>query len=456
MTEVQDPQHLASRPTGPWAALLLLPTVSLIIPSALVLAGPLQSNGWPPRLMVFWCALAIVLGWLVRPRSDTRTSPAEVGSWILLVGLIASVGAAGLRLVSEEEAAGVIRAALVMFPLVIVALGIAQSADRRLSDLLLVGIVIGASASAVVAALQFVSPFDFASTLRLPGMVAREIGGMGGRGDFTRVKGATSHPIEFGVISGAVVPIAIHYGRFAATHRRRVTFVAASVLLLVSLPMSVSRSGILTVTISMAIYSIVLTNRQRLNLLIIALAGIVLMRAAIPGLLGTIRSIFVNVGSDDSISGRTEDYAVVERFFAESPLVGRGLGTFRPEEYFFLDNQYLMALVEGGLVLLLATISIFVLAMASARGAVLRTGDRDETSKAQAVIAGIASVAVSGLFFDLFSFEQATVMTFVLIGVAGAIWHEAVKRGRTLPSPGERIRAVPAPSGARLRSTTGS
>ncbi|PVU83506.1 hypothetical protein DDP54_11430 [Cellulomonas sp. WB94] len=441
-------RHREPRPQGPWFAIGVLPVVALTVPAALVFSGPLESNGWVGRLLVFWIAAAVIVGWVARVRRPRRSSPAEIGLWLLIGALATSVAASGLRTLTESESSGVMRAALVMFPLAIVALGISTTADRPRTDAFLAAILIGATVSALVGVLQFMKPFDLAAVLRLPGMTARQLGGMGSRGGFFRVKGAAGHPIEFGVICGALVPLGMHFVRFGRTHNRRILAAVATVCLLLAIPMGVSRSGILVVLVALIVYAVVLSVRQRISLLILGLGAGMVMRAAIPGLLGTVTSFFTHASTDNSVSGRTEDYAQIDEFFRQTPILGRGLGTFRPEDYFFLDNQYLLALVEGGIVLVAAIILFFLLAIASCRGASLRAARAADASRAQAVMAAVLAIGVSGLFFDLFSFAQVTVLTFVLAGVAGALWRQGVDDGVPIPSAIERIRGRPVPVAA--------
>jgi O-antigen ligase len=361
-----------------------------------------------------------------------------VGTWLLVLALIGATAAAQLRHLAPPEAAGMVRATLVMFPVAILALGIAATADRRRCDALLVAIIVGASFSALIAVAQFVSYFDVAQAMHVPGLEVRA-GGAGVRGTFQRVMGSAGHPIELAVISGSLVPLAMHLLRFATTPLRRYGAALATALLLVATPVSVSRSGVAALAVAVVVYAVVLTNRQRVTLLVLAVAGATLFRALVPGLLGALRSLFTGAAQDDSVSGRTADYAVIDDFFQQTPLLGRGLGTFRPEDYFFVDNQYLLALVEGGVVLLAATVVWFLLAMASARGAARRARTDEDRSRAQAVLAAITAIGVSGALFDLFSFEQATVLVFLLCGVAGALWRDGVENGLPLPSVRERL-----------------
>lgn len=431
---------------GPWMALIALPLVALIVPASLVVSGPLRSNGWPARLLVFWIAGAVILGWIGR-RSSTRAlqskpggiAPTEIGTWLLILGLCTSLAAATTRDLTELESAGALRFALALIPLAIMALGISTLADSRRCDLLLGGLLVGATAGALIAIGQFLVPFSWDQVLQIPPLQAADTGGTGSRGGFNRVRGASAHPIELGVVCGAALPLGVHFARFARSLQSRVLASVATVLLLVSIPLSVSRSGVLVAMLAIAFYAVSLNGRQRITALVLAVAGLAVFRAAVPGLLGTVVAIFRGAADDDSVTGRTEDYALVNELWTQQPLLGYGLGTFRPEEYFFLDNQYLMALVEGGLTLLTVTILFFVLSLASARGAVRRATGPAEASRGQAVFAALTAIGISGAFFDLFSFAQITVMTFLLAGVAGALWHYGVDLGRSLPTPAQRF-----------------
>lgn len=434
---------------GPWGAILVLPVVALVIPASLVVSGPLRSNGWPARLIVFWIAAMIVLGWIARrrvgehaPAEPARIAPVEVGAWLLLLGLSTSLAATGLRELTELESAGSIRFALVLIPLTILAIGVSTLADARRCDQIVAGLLTGAAIGAVIAIAQFVVPFQWDQVLQLPGLEAADTGGTGSRGGFARIRGASAHPIELGVICGAALPMGVHLARFGRSRNARVLASLATLVLIVSIPLSVSRSGVIVAILAIAVYAVTLNTRQRLSALVLAVAGLTVFRAAVPGLLGTVRAIFTGASSDDSVTGRTDDYALVNELWTDRPLFGFGLGTFRPEEYFFLDNQYLMSLVEGGITLLVVTVLSFVLSFASARGAARRATTAADASRAQAVGAAIVAIAVSGAFFDLFSFAQITVVTFLLAGVAGALWRDGVRRGAPLPTPWERLEAA--------------
>lgn len=435
----------AARGAGPWMLIMLAAFSGLTIPAGLVLAGPLASNGWPPRLLVFLAAVCVVVGWLVRGAAGrVPASPALIGTFLLIGACLVAYFAAGMRATVPEESAGAVRALLAIVPIAIVAAAVAQTATERQLNVLLQVVVVAAAISALVALAQYVKPFDLASLIQMPGTVAREAGGMGSRGGFTRVNGATDHPIEFSVITGAVLPLAIHTARFAADGLRRFALWVVVGVLALAVPMAVSRSGVVVVAVALIVYAAALNFRQRVTLLVVAVASGALLRAVIPGLLGTVTSIFASAATDPSVSGRTDDYVVIGQLFRHSPVLGMGLGTFRPEVYFFLDNAYLLAAVEGGLLLVSAVAVFFVLGVASARGAALRARDDEHRSRSQALTASIAAIALAAFFFDLFSFGQVTLLCFLLVGAAGASWRLALGSGKPLPTPLARIRGASA------------
>jgi O-antigen ligase len=188
------------------------------------------------------------------------------------------------------------------------------------------------------------------------------------------------------------------------------------------LPLTVSRSAILAVAVAVLVYAVDWSPRGRFNGLVIGAFGLVAFRAAVPGLLGTLRSFFLQANDDPSIQGRTEDYAHIPGLLEHHWLFGRGLGTFRPAQYFFLDNQYLGTLLEGGVVALVALIAVYVVGMGMARGARKHSIAPATRSLGQALAAGIAALAVSAFTFDEFGFKQSAFLLFLLVGCAGALW----------------------------------
>jgi O-antigen ligase len=95
-------------------------------------------------------------------------------------------------------------------------------------------------------------------------------------------------------------------------------------------------------------------------------AAVVAIRILTPGVVGTIRALFLKFGQDNSVTGRTEDYQVAFRVFADNPILGVGMGNWAVAR-FLKDpgyaagsphNSYLLALVEGGIFCLLGFLAL--------------------------------------------------------------------------------------------------
>jgi O-antigen ligase len=168
----------------------------------------------------------------------------------------------------------------------------------------------------------------------------------------------------------------------------------------------------------------------------------------VPGLLGSIKNLFLSIQSDNSFTGRTDDYAIVSRLFSRAPFFGRGWGTLLPDRYVLLDNQLLKTLLEGGLLALAALLLLFALGIGAARGAYHRATDPEGRDLGQSFAAAIAIGMVSFATFDAFAFVTVPATLFLVIGCSGALWR------LTLTSP-TTAQALPEPS-LTMRSSSAS
>jgi len=358
-----------------------------------------------------------------------RDGPRGAGAALLAAfGAVSvlSYGVAQARPLSQIELDGSLRALLFTLSAVGASLYLLWAVRSRRALDLVAGVMVGAAAvCAVVGMYQFYQPLDVAALLRPPGFVLNREIQTGDRSTFVRVLGTSAHPIEFGVLLGALVPLAWHFATHAVTQRARRASTFASIAMLFAIPMAVSRSGLLTVAVAGVVYSTVWTWRQRANALVLAVLGILAFRAIVPGLLGTLRSLFLNAQDDPSITGRTNDYQLVYGLISDDLLAGRGLGTFRPGAYIYLDNQWLLTMLEGGVVGFVSLLALFVGGATLARGAAHRATDTSTRSLAQALTASLLALGVSGLTFDLLSFQQVALLTFLLVGLAGALHQQS-------------------------------
>jgi O-antigen ligase len=146
------------------------------------------------------------------------------------------------------------------------------------------------------------------------------------------------------------------------------------------------------------------------------------MRLFIPGLIGTLLSLFSNLSGDPSIQHRQQDYARADVQIAVHPLLGRGFGTYLPQKYGPLDNQYLGTLVENGAFGLAALIIVLLAGVYAAIRVRMATKDPVIRDLGQTLIAAMSVIIVADATYDAFGFIMATGLCFLLIGLCGALW----------------------------------
>lgn len=415
--------------------LTLVLLLLFLLPEDYVFVGPLKSVGNPAQL-VGLLALGLWLAARVLGLIDARRG--HPIRWLFLVyavTVLAGFAAAATRTLTTEEASGSVRA---LFPAA-AALGIGLLAvdglqRRERVETLLERLVLIGGVAALIGVIEFVNGFSYSDTMRLPGLTTNTEVIDDTRSGFARIDVAAAHPIEYAVVIACLVPLALHFALHAPTRERRRWCGAALVLMLVVGPMSVSRSGILALAVGLAVYVTHLSGRARLNAAVLAVIGIAVFRAAVPGLLGTLKSLLLIGEEDPSIAGRTEDYAKIPALLEGHMWFGRGLGTFQPTQYFFLDNQYLGSLLEGGVLALTVLVAIFVTGICVARGVRHRSGDPALRGLAQALAGSIAALGASALTFDELSFRQTGFTLFLLLGCAGALWSLVRGNPRRYPS----------------------
>lgn len=405
--------------------LTLVLVLLFLLPQDYVLVGPLKSAGNPALLigmlaLVFWSA-GRILGLI-------RVAEGHPIRWVMLlyaIGALAALAAAmSNSTLSVAESAGTARA---LFP-VAAALGIGLLAvdgleSREQVMTVLQRLVWVGGVAAFIGILEFaIHGFNYREAMHLPGLTTTTELIDETRSGFDRIHGAASHPIEYAVTLGALAPLALHFALHAKSRAQRQLNALAFLVICVVIPMTVARSGVVAVTVGLAFYAVHLSNRAKVNLAVLGVIALGLYRAMVPGLLGTLKSLLLIGEEDPSIAGRTEDYAKIPGLIAGFEAFGRGLGTFQPTAYFYLDNQYIGSLLEGGILALAILIITFVVGYCVARGVRHRSSDQNMRGLGQALAASIAAFAISAATFDELSFRQAAFTLFLLLGCAGALW----------------------------------
>jgi len=297
--------------------------------------------------------------------------------------------------------------------------------SRRRLETLLSWTVGLAAVMGAVGALQSLVGLDLTQHIRIPGLrLNSALIGVGERGDvaLARVAGTASHYIEFGVVLAMLLPLAVHRLIFAKNLGQRQSAWVMLVPIACGIPFSISRSGTVGIAVALAVMAVVWPWRFRLRALLAAMVAIVVFRLLQPGVLGTIRSLFANTENDPSVQDRISDYAYVGAMFPERPWLGRGPGTFLPDRYILLDNQFLYTAMTSGLIGVAAFAGLFLGGYFVARSVRLRGADSETRHLAQCLAAGLLAGLVCSATFDAFSFATFTGVTFLLLGFVGALW----------------------------------
>lgn len=397
--------------------------LSFLLPARLVVAG-LGAAGRPALVLgvaalVWWAVSRLLPGAL-----PERTTP--LVRVLLGFGLatVVGYGVAFARVLTPDEAVSSDRALLRYLGLLGLALAVAEGVrSRERLEALLRVLVLSAVGMGVVGALQYLAGYDLTPRLRLPGL--RLNGALIEVGEqapgFSRVAGTAGHYIEFGVLMALAVPLAVHVALHGETRVRRRGYAVCAAFLALCSFFSVSRTPVLAIGAVALLLLPAWGARGKVNALGVSALFVVVLQLVQPGLLGTIRSLFRNVENDPSVQGRTQDYAVVGPLIADRPFVGRGLGTYSPERYVLLDNQWLATLVESGIVGTAALALVLLVAIATAKRVGRWGPDARSRSLGHCLAAPLGAAVVVSFTFDSLSFPGFAVVVFVLVGAVAAL-----------------------------------
>jgi len=395
----------------------------MAIPSALVV-GSFGAAGAPAALFG-----AILFCWYVAARQhpamalDRGQQPVRVAAVLFGCVIIAAYISVSRTAMPSLQVNGANRGVISLAGWLGVLLLAADGIDgmSRLGTLLR-RIVIGATAMAVTGIVEFFTRLNFAQYITIPGLsVQPQVTDLLTRDGLVRVMATAGEPLEFSAVLAMSLPLAIHQARFAPPALRKRRWLQVGVIA-ATMPLSGSRAAIfgLAVTCVVLIPTWSKRDRHRAYLALAAAPGLVWL--AEPRLLTDFVGLFSHLGTDASSQSRTRAYSEAAPFIGQHPWLGAGFGTFFPQTYFFIDNQYLTSLVETGVVGLVALVALFATGWLAARSARLATVDAQTRDLAQCLAASVAVAAVCFVTFDALSFSIAAGLCFLLLGCVGALW----------------------------------
>nr|MDT0658335.1 O-antigen ligase family protein [Micromonospora sp. DSM 115978] len=343
-----------------------------------------------------------------------------------LATIAASYAAGQARGLTVLEANGADRAVLMVLAGAGVLLATADGViSRDRIDTVLRALCWGSGAMAVIGICQFVFRINPTNYLQFPPLLTfhRDVIGLGARGPdgLIRVAGTAGHYIEFSVLLVVGLLVAIHFARFSPHRRDRQLHLCLAMVHAAVIPLALSRTGVLALAVALLLLVLVWPLRTTVNVLVIGLAVAALIQITRPGVLSTLRALLLAGERDPSVAGRLEDYDYVAPFLRENPLLGRGVGTWLPELYQMLDNQWLVTLLTGGLVGV-AGLAVLLVTGAVVAGRAGRAATRRDRDLAAALAVGIAVLAVGAITFDALYYSTYLITLNLLLGLAGALW----------------------------------
>ena len=312
-----------------------------VLPTYVVLPGPLKSNGSPARIIAVMLFGLVALGFVMLRRTahTPRVSP---GAIILLAYFsMLWLTTYGVGLVYHDRSPGwsaiaptMDRSLISLIANVGVGLYIltrVRSARQR--NIVLGCLAVGLAFACLVGLLQGITSIDLRFFFRPPGFVlnADDLP-VSERVGVNRATGTSQHPIEFSILATVALPLTIYFARHAATKNVRWLSAAACGLGILAMPTAVARSGVLALIAALLILMFALRVREiALGVTVgsLAVGGYIL---AFPHIANALWVTITNSREDPSVHGRTEDYAVVSQTFSTHPLFGLGLGGSPPTE----------------------------------------------------------------------------------------------------------------------------
>lgn len=348
------------RERNPWLFAILCVLIGLL-PSHCVLPGPLKSNGSPATLIAVMLFGLSALGLAATRRTATTQTVRPGVMFILLYFLLNfAVYGAGITHRDTELVEGNKTRAIIWL---VATVGVTLYAMTRIETTRQRNIVLGCLATvlsfaAFVAVLQNATRIDLHLLLQPPGLVINAADqGRGTGADLltermgaVRAIGTAISPIEFSVMAAAGVPLTIHFARNAANRNVRWLAWLGCGLALAAIPATGSRSGALALAAGLLVYMWTVKVRHLGIAILVGAAAVIVEVNLVPNTAHAMWNVIVNASEDTSIADRTSDYARVSETFHHHPLLGLGLGSTPPVEYGFLDNQWLQAIVQGGIV----------------------------------------------------------------------------------------------------------
>ncbi|HUC58412.1 MAG TPA: O-antigen ligase family protein [Streptosporangiaceae bacterium] len=402
----------------------------MLLPSSLIV-GAAGAAGQPSTLFA-----VVLLGWYLlarlHPDADLYRGrqPVRAAAIGLCCSVLASYVSANRVMMpaTELNAAnrGLIFLAGWLGVMLVAADGISD--ERRLATLLRRAVA-AAAIMAVIGIAEFATGTDLTKYVTIPGLaVHQQFTELMARAGLIRANSTAAQPLEFSAVMTMALPLALHYARYSAAGRRRRLAWLQAALIVVAIPMAVSRSAIVALAVIAVMLFPTWPARLRRNICLVLLASPVVLWLAAPGLVHGFAATFGQLGTDTSTTSRANALSFAAPFIAAHPWLGQGLATFDPQTYFYVDDQLVTSLIETGVIGLLAILAVFASGWYVTHGMRKMAADKETKDLARALMASLTAAFICFVTFDVLSFTIASGFFFLIAGGAGAAWRIARSR----------------------------
>lgn len=383
---------------------------------------------------LLWCLFRIIR---INAGNRRESSPVRTLLFFFILASLASYIAAMTRALPGNEVStadtGMIR--LIAWS-GIVLLTIEGIPDLRRFMVLLHRCVIAGTAVAVLGITQFATKLSIVDLIPIPGLtVGSSYSTLETRGGILRPSGTSNHPLEFGLILAMIFPLALTL----AIHNKKTPPIIRwlpPIVIVLALLLSGSRSSIIGLIVGALVLLPTWSRGIRVGFGAATVAMVGIAYAVSPRSITTLRYLFTAIANDPSANSRTASQGIVVDFFHRNPLFGRGFGTFLPE-YRILDNQYLLLVIEIGLIGTLLFAGLIVVTVLSTGAATRSAEDALTRNVGFALASSVLSGGVLLALFDGLSFPQAAGTLFLILGLCGAYGRIVIRSGPEMQGFGQ-------------------
>lgn len=408
-------------------------TVMFLVPSYSVLPGPFKSNGSVTRILALTFLVISVLGFVLGRRGGKKGRIAWPGALILLAYfsvllIIWGVGLTTLGTDAVELAKA--RALIPTMGYIGIALYAMTRVERRDYSLLLKCLAVGICVNCIIGILQVWLHWDLKLLFQIPGFVVNAstdgsdvVPSLIDRYGQQRAFGTSQHAIEYSVLAAVAVPLMLFFAKHNDGDRtRRSIALFGAFIALAAMVSGISRSGVVALLAALFVYVWTISLRQLIVGLLAGAVGLAIELIAFPD---TVTALWLTISNssttstegEGSVVTRVQDYARVAETFAKHRLFGVGYGAAPVSEYGYLDNQWLQAVLQGGI---LGVTSMLILTLGGLFGfglALRRVSNRIERDQVFVMGAMYTGILASSFTFDLFAFPQASLLFFLMFGM---------------------------------------